>query len=66
MNIVWIARLFAFISFCILSLIIHFLLFHESDDNYLDTIFSHLYMHIIYFFISLLLAEHLLNYIKRK
>jgi hypothetical protein len=66
MKIVLLARIFAFILFSFFSFVIHYFLFSNSDDTYFDAMTSHIYMYILYFIISLLVAEHLLNYIKRK
>ena len=66
MNIVFLARSFAVLVFLVFSFLVHYLLFREINGTYWNTIMSHVYMYIIYFLLSLLLAEHLLNFIKRR
>jgi len=65
MQIVWMARIFGFFLFVFLVGGVHYWLFH-LEEAYWETIFSHLYMYIIYILISLLAAEHFLNFLKRK
>jgi hypothetical protein len=45
---------------------VHFLLFNNIEDTYIDTILTYPSLHILYFLISLLISEHLLNYIQRR
>jgi hypothetical protein len=64
MQIVWIARIFGCCIFLLLGGVVHYLIFF-SNKQYLEIITSHIYMHIIYILISLLLAEHFLNFLKK-
>jgi hypothetical protein len=66
MNIVLFMRIFAFCFLCILSFYVHFLLFNNIKNTYIDTILTYPSLHILYFLISLLISEHLLNYIQRR
>ena len=65
MQIVWIARLFGLCIFLLLGGLIHYLIFF-SNKPYLEIILSHTYMYIVYILISLLSAEHFLNFLKKK
>lgn len=65
-NIVILARLVALLSFIILSCIVHYGLFYSKDKTYVEILTENMYIYFVYFLFSLLLGEHLLNFLKRR
>lgn len=63
---VLLARLFVLVVFSFFVFVIHYFIFMAQGESYLDVTFSNLYMYIVYFILSLLAGEHILNYMKRK
>ena len=58
-------RILTVILFVSLSFGMHYFLFHENNQGYIETIFNKPYMHFLYFIFSLLFGEHFLKKITK-